>query len=68
MEDRLLRISQIIPHILPISKSQFWQKVKTGEFPQPIKLSERTTCWRASSIYKLIEDRARAADAGKGAQ
>ena len=66
MEERLLRLSQIIPDILPISKSSWWQGIKDGRYPQPIKLSERTTCWKASDIAKLIEDRA--ADSGKSTQ
>jgi predicted DNA-binding transcriptional regulator AlpA len=66
MEERLLRLSQIIPHILPISKSSWWQGVKDKKYPQPIKLSARTTCWRASDIARLIE--ARATDTGKPQQ
>ena len=53
--DRLLRISQIIPEILPISKTSWWNGVKTGKYPQPVKLGERTTAWRESDIQKLIE-------------
>ena len=51
--DRLLRISQIIPEILPISKTSWWNGVKTGKYPQPVKLGERTTAWRESDIQKL---------------
>lgn len=40
---------------LPISKSSWWNKVRTGEFPQPVKLGPRTTAWRAKDIIALIE-------------
>ena len=41
--------------LLPISKSSWWAGVKTGRFPQPVKLGPRTTAWRVSDIAELIE-------------
>ena len=52
-KDRLLRLSQIVPDILPVSKSNFWQGVKDGRYPQPVKLNERITAWRESDILAL---------------
>lgn len=46
------------PHIqprLPISRAAWWAGVKAGKYPQPIKLSSRTTCWRESEILALID-------------
>ncbi|WP_259673779.1 AlpA family transcriptional regulator [Rhizobium sp. NZLR1] len=40
---------------LPISKSSWWSKVRTGEYPQPVKLGPRTTAWRVADILDLIE-------------
>lgn len=61
-----LRLSQIvgdkkagIPAIFPVSKSTWWQGVKTGRYPQPVKLSERCTAWRVEDIRELIEESAR---------
>jgi prophage regulatory protein len=51
---RLLRLPQVL-EILPVSKSHFWQGVKDGRYPAPVKLSERITCWRESDILTLIE-------------
>ena len=51
--EKLLRIKQIL-EILPISRSSWWHGVKTGRYPQPIKLGPRTTCWRESEIQKII--------------
>jgi prophage regulatory protein len=54
--DRLLRIRNIIPGILPISRSKFWAGVAAGIYPQPVKtLGPRTTCWRESEIMRLVE-------------
>ncbi|MFA5181073.1 MAG: AlpA family phage regulatory protein [Syntrophales bacterium] len=50
----LLRIKQVLKFV-PVSRSHFWQGVKEKRYPQPIKLSERVTCWRASDIRALIE-------------
>lgn len=45
---------RIVP-LIPISKSSWWAGVKSGRFPQSIKLGPRTTAWRAEDIYRLIE-------------
>lgn len=52
---RLLRVKQIAGPILPVSRSHFLAKVKSGEYPAPIKLSERVTCWRSEDIADLID-------------
>ncbi len=58
-----LRLSQIlgdpksdppIPPIIPIKKSCWWQGVRTGRFPKPIKLGPRITVWRVEDILHLI--------------
>lgn len=50
-----VRLSQIIPSIIPVSKSTWWAGVKSGRYPKPVKLSERCTAWRAEDIRTLIE-------------
>lgn len=52
-ETGLVRLSQIcgdkkkgIAPIVPVSKSGWWAGVASGRYPKPIKLGERTTCWR----------------------
>lgn len=64
-ENGFLRLPQIIgnpkakppiPAIIPVSKSTWWQGVKTGRYPQPVRtLGERITVWRVEDIRKLIE-------------
>lgn len=53
-QDKLLRINQIIPDILPISKTSWWNGVKSGLYPQPVKLGRRTTAWRESDVMKIV--------------
>lgn len=61
-ETGFLRIKQIvgdaeagIPPIIPVKKSTWWAGVKSGIYPQPVKLSPRTTAWPVEQIRALIE-------------
>jgi prophage regulatory protein len=49
-----------IPAIIPVSKSAWWAGVKSGRYPQSVKLSERTTAWRVEDIRALIEQKSAA--------
>ncbi|PZP60805.1 MAG: transcriptional regulator [Pseudoxanthomonas spadix] len=60
-ETGFLRLPQIIgdadkglPPLIPVKKSTWWQGVKTGRFPQPVKLGPRVTAWRVEDIRALI--------------
>ncbi len=50
-----MRLPQIL-EIIPVSKSTWWAGVKTGRFPQPIKLSPGITVWKSDDIYTYISD------------
>jgi hypothetical protein len=63
-ETGYLRIRQIIgdkksnpplPPIIPVGRSSWWDGVKKGKFPKPVKISERTTAWKVEDIRALIE-------------
>jgi predicted DNA-binding transcriptional regulator AlpA len=61
-ETGFLRLPQIlgdekrgIPPLIPIKKTCWWQGVKSGRFPKPVKLSSRVTVWRVEDIRALIE-------------
>ncbi len=55
---RLLRLSSIVgPNgLIPVSKSTWWAGVKTGRFPQPVKLGPRITAWRSEDIQQLLDN------------
>lgn len=40
---------------LPVGKSTWWQGVKDGRFPKPVKLGPKTTAWRVEDIRALVE-------------
>ena len=47
-----------IAGLLPVSKSTWWAGVKSGKFPQPIKLPGRVTVWRMSDIEAWLDRQA----------
>jgi prophage regulatory protein len=62
-ETGFLRLPQIIcdlkaeppiPPIIPVKKSCWWDGVRTGRFPKPVKLGPRVTMWRVEDIRALI--------------
>ena len=59
-----LRINQIIgdnnanppiPPIIPVSRSSWWGGVRSGKYPNSIKLGPRTTVWRVEDVRSLVE-------------
>lgn len=60
-ETGILRISNIFgdhkatPAIIPVSKSTWGAGVKTGLYPQPVKLRKRCNAWRAEDLRRYIE-------------
>ncbi len=52
-----VRLSQILAPAgpIPVSRSTWWQGVKDGRYPQPVKLGPRVTAWRAADIRALFE-------------
>jgi prophage regulatory protein len=43
-----------IPAQVPVCAATWWAGVKSGRFPQPIKLSPRVTVWRAQEIHDFV--------------
>lgn len=73
----LLRLKQIIGDrkanppispIIPVSKSSWWAGVKSGKYPQPIKLGPRTTVWQDEDIRQLVRQLIQAAGNASGEQ
>ncbi len=55
-ETGFIRLANIL-RIIPIGKTTWWAGVKSGRFPEAIKLGERITAWRVEDIRELIESR-----------
>ena len=52
-ETGFLRQPQVLAFV-PISKSTLWRRIQARSFPEPVKLSERVTVWRAEDIRRWI--------------
>ncbi|MEQ1558266.1 MAG: AlpA family transcriptional regulator [Methyloglobulus sp.] len=48
-------VKQEIPPLLPISKTAWYNGVKSGIYPKPIQLNPRTTVYKVEDIKALIE-------------
>ncbi|KPL55993.1 hypothetical protein ABB55_18440 [Prosthecomicrobium hirschii] len=56
-EGGLVRLSNILAPNgpIPVGKSTWWEGVRTGRYPKPVKLGPRITAWRAEDIRALVE-------------
>lgn len=45
----------ILP-IIPVSRSSWFSGIKSGRYPKPIKLGERSIAWRVEDIRTLLEE------------
>jgi prophage regulatory protein len=54
-ETGLVRLNRILAPKgpIPVSKSSWWVGVKSGRFPQPVRLGPGITTWRAEDIREL---------------
>jgi predicted DNA-binding transcriptional regulator AlpA len=48
-----LRITEVL-RLYPVSRSSWWQGIRDGKYPAPIKLGPRTSAWKISDILALI--------------
>ena len=53
-ETGFLRLPAVLK-VFPVSKSTWWQGIKDGRFPQPVKLGPKISAWRAEDIRGLID-------------
>jgi predicted DNA-binding transcriptional regulator AlpA len=53
-ETGFVRLPQVLA-VIPLGKTSWWQGVKSGRFPKPVKLSPNCTAWRAEDIHALIK-------------
>jgi len=54
-QEGFVRLPQVL-QIIPVGKSTWWAGIKSGRFPQGVKLSPRTTAWRVEDIRQLVKD------------
>jgi prophage regulatory protein len=50
------KASPPIPPVIPVSRTTFWNWVKDGKLPQPVKLGPGITAWRVEDIREYIQN------------
>lgn len=53
-ETGFVRLAQVLT-VIPLGKTCWWEGVKSGRFPKPVKLSARCVAWKAEDIHELIK-------------
>ncbi|WP_437186542.1 helix-turn-helix transcriptional regulator [Planctomicrobium sp. SH668] len=66
-ETGFVRLTQVLS-VIPLGKTCWWEGVKSGRFPKPVKLSARCTAWRAEDIRELIKTLSGTAPSGEGSR
>lgn len=51
-----LRIKQVLK-IFPVSRTSWYEGIKTGKYPKPVKLSDGVSAWRLIDIKKLCAEK-----------
>lgn len=52
-QHKMLRLKQVL-ELVPASRATIWRWARLGQFPQPIKLGQRTTAWRESDVQAWL--------------
>ncbi len=52
-----IRARQLL-NVIPFGRSTLWLKVSRGEFPAPVRLSERVTAWRCETVREWMDAKA----------
>tara|TARA_Y100000588_G_C13962996_1_gene799526 strand:+ start:308 stop:529 length:222 start_codon:yes stop_codon:yes gene_type:complete len=64
-QEGYLRLHQILGNkkatppitpIIPVGRTTWWEGVRTGRFPKPVKLGPRITAWRVEDIRNLVQE------------
>jgi prophage regulatory protein len=65
--NRLLRLTEIIgrkaspnhpalPALIPVSRTTWWEGVRTGRYPKPVLISKGCVAWRAEDVVRTIHE------------
>lgn len=52
--DPFLRLEQVLA-VFPVSPSSWYQGIKDGLYPAPMKIGPRASAWRTSDIKTLMD-------------
>jgi predicted DNA-binding transcriptional regulator AlpA len=49
-----VRLAQVL-EVIPLGKTCWYEGIKSGRFPKPVRLSARCVAWKAEDIHALIK-------------
>jgi prophage regulatory protein len=53
-EEGFVRLRDVL-RVFPVGRSTWWEGVRAGRYPAPVKLAPRVTAWRVEELRALIE-------------
>jgi prophage regulatory protein len=58
--EKLIRLSALASSpkragLIPLSRTTIWRLVRSGEFPPPVKVGGRATCWLESEVVAYLQ-------------
>jgi prophage regulatory protein len=65
MVNKILKLNEVIGGV-KLSRSSIYLKISKGEFPKPIKLSDRAIGWVESEIDEWIDEQIQKSRNGSG--
>jgi predicted DNA-binding transcriptional regulator AlpA len=54
MQTGFIKLPEVL-RLIPVGKTKWYNGIKTGEYPKPVKLGLRACAWRVEDIKALIE-------------
>ena len=49
-----MKLTEVLK-IIPVGKSTWWEGIKHGVYPRPVRLSKRAVAWKVVDIQALIQ-------------
>jgi prophage regulatory protein len=56
-EVRYVRLAQLVPDLIPVSRTTIWRWVRANKFPAPIKLTRGVTVWLWAEVNAWLSER-----------
>jgi prophage regulatory protein len=61
VQHRLIKLPEVLK-MSGLSRTALYERIRAGDFPTPVKLSERSVAWLQSEVNAWIEDKVLARD------
>ena len=55
-DTRILMSLKQVQSVVPFSRSTIYAKIKTGDFPAPVRISENRVAWNSDAVAQWIAD------------